>query len=134
MPLTIAVSGRTLTLTGDLDRDVYEQLRSSLADLADGDVAVDMANVGYVDEAGLGVVVSEARRRAGHGGTLTVIKPSSSLRRQLDTRGLLDFLRVGQTPPSGPENQRNDGGVDRRQLTPSPTPRSTPRRWWHRRS
>jgi hypothetical protein len=34
---------------------VHEQLRSSLTALADGDVAVDMANVGYVDEAGLGV-------------------------------------------------------------------------------
>jgi len=134
VPLTILVSGRKLTLRGDLDRDVCDQLQSSLTALSDGHVVVDMANVDYVDEAGLGVLVSEARRRSGRGGTVTVTNPSSSLRRQLETRGLLDFLRVGQTSPTDPENEDDDRSVDRSERTSSPTPCAPWRRWWHRRS
>lgn len=130
MPLKIVVSGRTLTLTGDLDRDVYEHLQSSLTAVADGHVVIDMTNVGTVDEEGLRVLVVEARRRAEAGGTLTVINPSSDLRRQLDTRGLLDFLHVGQEPPPDPAN-RQDEDSDRTPLTSSP--RSARRRWWRRR-
>ena len=117
-PLTIVAAGRSLSLIGEVDRDSSDQLMRALTSVNDGDLWIDLAGVSYVDEAGLGVLISETRRRSTRGTTMFVINPSDTVRRLFETRGLLEFLHVNDGAADQPEAARQDLGREPDALGP----------------
>jgi anti-anti-sigma factor len=104
-PLTIVAAGRSLSLIGEADRDSSDQLMRALTRVTDGD-----SGVCYIDEAGLGVLISETHRRSTRGTTMFVINPSDTERRLFETRGLLEFLHVNEGAADEPQASRQDLG------------------------
>jgi anti-anti-sigma factor len=62
-------------VTGDMDMSTVAGLRERLFGLADSGqpLIVDLNRITFIDSAGLGVLVSAARRADGHGGSLHVV-------------------------------------------------------------
>jgi anti-sigma B factor antagonist len=80
-----------VVVTGDLDTASAPVLRAVLCQVDPGDideVLVYMRGVGFVDAAGLGVLVASYRRLRGAGVPLTLVSPRRSVRRALTLVGL----------------------------------------------
>ncbi|MGD0609127.1 MAG: STAS domain-containing protein, partial [Streptosporangiaceae bacterium] len=62
-------------VTGEIDISTVALLRERLFELADdgGMLIVDLNRVTFIDSAGLGALVSTARRAAEHGGSLHAV-------------------------------------------------------------
>ena len=131
-PLTIVAAGRSLSLIGEVDRGSSDQLMRALTRVTDGDLWIDLSGVCYIDEAGLGVLISETRGRSTRGTTMFVINPSDTVRRLFETRGLLEFLHVNDGAADEPEAARQDLG--REPDASGRSLRSGLRRWMPRRN
>ena len=83
-------------LSGDLDAANASRLRAVLAEqLDDGrDTVVDLSALGFVDSAGLGVLVGALKRFEASGYTLSLRAPTASLRRVLEMTGLAGAFDV----------------------------------------
>ena len=95
-------SPRQLTLIGELDLATAGELQGTLDTLApDGDLVIDLADLEYLDAAGLRVIV----RSAGHvKGDVLLRSPTGIVRRLLDAVGVgrIGNLRViGDGSPAG---------------------------------
>ena len=55
---------------------------------------VDAAGVTFIDSVGLSVLLAVYRRCREEDGTVSVVRPSASIRRTLEISGLLDVLNV----------------------------------------
>jgi anti-anti-sigma factor len=77
-------------VTGEIDISAVTPLRERLFELADSGVTliVDLNRVTFIDSAGLGVLVSTARRAAGHGGSLHAVCAQRQTRRLLWMTGV----------------------------------------------
>src|ERR1700679_3813982 len=100
-PLEIEVQSsdeRTLvTLSGELDASTATFLYDKLSDLEVDDVhhvVLDLAQVTFMDSTGLGVIVTEHKRLAHSGGSLTIFSPPSSVRRLFEITGLTSLLDI----------------------------------------
>jgi anti-sigma B factor antagonist len=100
-PLEIQVQGsdeRTLvTLSGELDASTAASLYDALAELEMADartVVLDLAKVTFMDSTGLAVIVTEHKRLAHSGGSLTIFSPPSSVRRLFEITGLTTLLDI----------------------------------------
>lgn len=83
------VDGRSvLTVCGELDVLTAEDLRRRIAEVADGDVRLDLSGVSFIDSSGLAAVIEEhLRLRAGHR-HLSVAGRSPVVQRVLDLSGV----------------------------------------------
>jgi stage II sporulation protein AA (anti-sigma F factor antagonist) len=84
-------------LSGELDLALAPSLRDHLNWLhADGvrHFTVDAAGVTFIDSVGLSVLLAVYRRCREEDGTVSVVRPSASIRRTLEISGLLDVLNV----------------------------------------
>lgn len=80
-----------LTLKGDFDADNAPRVQEALAALTDRDqpaVFVQMADLKYIDSAGLGVLVGALKQAAGRGGKIALIQPSPFVSRVLRVTAL----------------------------------------------
>ena len=77
-------------VTGEIDISTVTPLRERLFELADngGMLIVDLNRVTFIDSAGLGALVSTARRAAGHGGSLHAVCAQRQTRRLLWMTGV----------------------------------------------
>ena len=82
---------------GDLDRFSSVAFQQEFADLAGTAVVVDLAEVPFVDSAGLGALVAGVRTVRGAGGDVAVAGARPALRRLFDMTGLDRFVRVLST-------------------------------------
>ncbi len=85
-----------LTLHGEVDISTAPELGASLDEaIHQGHrfVVLDLAELHFMDGAGLRVIASRAQRLAASGGALTVRSPSALVRRLLDVVGLTDLVR-----------------------------------------
>lgn len=82
---------------GDLDRFSSVAFQQEFADLAGTAVVVDLAEVPFVDSAGLGALVAGVRTVRGAGGDVAVVGARPALRRLFDMTGLDRFVRVLST-------------------------------------
>ena len=96
---------RTLVaLSGDLDAATAASLYDTLAELEIADahhIVLDLAKVTFMDSTGLAVIVTEHKRLAHSGGSLTIFSPPSSVRRLFEITGLtslLDIVPVNEEP------------------------------------
>ncbi len=86
-----------VALAGELDVSTVGQLYEQLAALQrEGvqHVALNMAEVTFVDSTGLSVMVSLHKRMESVEGELIIFSPSAQLRRLLQIAGLDDYLNI----------------------------------------
>jgi anti-sigma B factor antagonist len=96
-PTSIDGDKATVMLSGELDLALAPSLRDHLSWLhADGvrHFTVDVADVTFIDSVGLSVLLAVYRRCREEDGTVSVVRPSASIRRTLEISGLLDVLNV----------------------------------------
>lgn len=85
---------------GDLDVTTVPAVRRRVDRLVAGGcrrLFVNMADVGYVDSAGLGLILTELRRMRSLGGLLSLINVSDQLYLALRRMRVLDFMPVRRT-------------------------------------
>lgn len=82
-------------IAGELDLSNHPQVRAALdkAIVAGPEVVeLDLAELAFVDAAGLGVLIGCRRRAADRGVALVVRHPSEGVRRVLEATGLTEYL------------------------------------------
>lgn len=86
---------RSVVLEGDVDLMTAPEVERAVAELGlDGDVALAMDAVGFLDSSGLRMIIATqmALHDAGH--RLLIVDPSAAVRRVLEITGLEDKLDV----------------------------------------
>jgi len=80
-----AAAGTTVYVHGELDLDSQSRLRQALDDAVDGSrpVCVDLADVSFVDAAGIHALVDARRAAERRGARLVLVAPSAAVRRIL---------------------------------------------------
>lgn len=86
--LRIGSTEGALAIAGEIDAHSCDELDAALAGAPDGDVAVDLSEVTFIDSSGLRVLVQHHQGRAGAGHTLQIVRPSRAVRRLLEIAGL----------------------------------------------
>jgi anti-sigma B factor antagonist len=90
--------GRAATrLSGDLDIVTSDDVKRDLAHLVDAGhvaLALDLADVGFVDSSGLGVLVAIHRHAESNGGSLVLRAVPPQVQRLFDITRLADLLTV----------------------------------------
>jgi anti-anti-sigma factor len=89
--------GAVVRLSGDLDIVTSDGVKRELTQLVDaGHVALelDLADVGFVDSSGLGVLVAIHRHAESQGGTFVVRAVTPQVQRLFDITRLGDLLTV----------------------------------------
>jgi anti-sigma B factor antagonist len=85
-----------VTVAGEIDLRNAGELGAALRQSLDGHqpatVEVSMAQVGYIDSTGIGVLAGAHAHARRTGGDLWVVNPSSMVRRVLGLVGLLDIV------------------------------------------
>jgi anti-anti-sigma factor len=90
----------TVALAGELDLSGADSLRRLLLDALGRDdctaVVADLADVTFLDSAGLGALVGAYRETETTGHRFTVTNPMRGVRRILEIAGVLDLLTTGR--------------------------------------
>jgi anti-anti-sigma factor len=84
-------------LAGELDTSTAGTLYGQFAGLAaEGirHVALNLAELSFMDSTGLSVVVAEHKRVESMGGELIIFSPRSGVRRLFEMTGLRDYLNI----------------------------------------
>lgn len=97
--VTLASGQRAVVakVVGEVDVYTAPRLKDKLLQLErDGihHVAVDLAEVGFIDSVGLGVLIGGLRRARAGGGTVVLAGPNPRIRRILDITGLSSAFTV----------------------------------------
>lgn len=90
-PFSIEAEGGTVRLYGEIDLATAPKLAVVLRTLGGGDVVIDMAEVTFIDAAGLTVLV-EAKRRRNGAGTMIIGSASPFVRRVFEITGLEELF------------------------------------------
>ena len=94
---TATEGGADVVVAGEIDLATAPQLRSELHAIIDGGatvVAVDMADVGFIDSAGLGVLIGAVGRLRERGGRLELRHLQPAPRKVIDITGLHDVFEL----------------------------------------
>jgi anti-sigma B factor antagonist len=87
----------TVVIRGELDVYTAPTLRSRLQELFDAGIThliLDLAELGFIDSSGLGVIVGALKRVKEHEGNLVLRSPSRSTSKVLEITGLSRILDV----------------------------------------
>ena len=87
-------------VAGDVDVTTVDALRATLDALIDSGcrrIVLNMANVGFVDSAGMGLVFAEVRRMRSLGGLISLTNVNPRVMRALRISRLSDFVPVSGT-------------------------------------
>ena len=86
-----------LRAKGDLDAYTAPGLRTQLHEATTGDadlVVVDLAEITFIDSAGLGTLVGAHRRMREGGGRLRIVRPPALVARAFELTGLDEVLEL----------------------------------------
>jgi anti-sigma B factor antagonist len=86
-----------LSAAGELDVNTAPELREHLSRLINGgarQIAVDLAEVSFVDSTALSVLVSALKRLRQSDGDLTLASPNPSVRRVFEITGLTRLFTI----------------------------------------
>lgn len=92
-----SVEGASLIrIGGDLDKSTAAELTRHLSAArgSTSTILVDLANVSFMDSAGLKALAAESDAALAGGGTLFVVRPSLAVRRVITLMGYADRLAV----------------------------------------
>jgi anti-sigma B factor antagonist len=93
-------SGSLLTVSGEIDLDTVDLLRDSVSEILDEqscDLVIDLDDVGYIDSAGLGVLVGTYNRLAESQRSLCIRCSSPRILRLFEITGLTELLHIDRT-------------------------------------
>ena len=93
--------GRALLIvSGELDSHTAPTFDGAIDALPDAvaEIAIDLADVGFIDSSGLRVLIRARRRLGDTPGSLTLRNPSPSLIRLLEITGLSDHFPIEPLP------------------------------------
>ena len=92
-----------IVLRGDVDFTtspvVLQTIRAGMPDGALSSIHVDLADVGFMDSSGMGVMVQILRLAEETGATLRVEHPNRNVHDQLQLSGLAELLGLPATEP-----------------------------------
>jgi len=96
-------------LQGELDASTAGLLFQRFGDLARegiSHVALNLAELTFIDTTGLSVIVAAHKRTETMGGELIIFSPRPTVRRMFEMTGLIDYLNIrpakASSAPSGP--------------------------------
>ena len=91
-----------IELRGEIDVDVSDALREqvlqAVREAAGRPVAIDMADVTFIDSSGLSALLSGLRLARGHGGSVRLTNVGPQIRRIFDVTGLDEQFGLEPTP------------------------------------
>ncbi len=92
----IELDASTVALEGEIDAHTAPDLASRYADLpgGDGDFAIDMSKVAFMDSSGLRVIIALHQRAQEASRRLVLREPSQPVVRLIEVSGLVDHLHV----------------------------------------
>ncbi|APU16706.1 MULTISPECIES: STAS domain-containing protein [Actinoalloteichus] len=94
-----------LSVAGEVDLSTAPELEQELGTAITAtdaeEVTVDVAEVSFMDSAGLRVLVGGLRQAEEHGVRLTVVNPQSQLRKIIEITGLAEVLGLGASSSGG---------------------------------
>jgi anti-sigma B factor antagonist len=105
--LVIVPTSAGLELRGELDAHTASELERQLTPLLDGsrdgDVSIDLAELGFIDSSGLRLLVESHQRADAAGCRLVLNRPSRAVVRLLEVSGLAEMLHLepGAVPDEG---------------------------------
>jgi anti-anti-sigma factor len=105
-------TGSTFKLVGELDNAACTELLEHFEDAAPtaGEVMLDLAEVSFIDSAGVRAIIAIERRVAEQGLALTISPPASEVTELLQLTGIAERValapRVDEAPPSVPFIER----------------------------
>ena len=92
-----------IELRGEIDVDVSEALREqvlqAVREAAGRPVAIDMADVTFIDSSGLSALLSGLRLARGHGGTIRLANVGPQIHRIFEVTGLQEQFGMDRTSP-----------------------------------
>jgi len=92
-----------IELRGEIDVDVSEALREqvlqAVRDAAGRPVAIDMAEVTFIDSSGLSALLAGLRLARGHGGSVRLTNVGPQIRRIFDVTGLDEQFGLAEGGP-----------------------------------
>src|SRR5579872_749160 len=86
-----------IDLKGEVDVYTAPKFKTAMIELIDQgnyNVVVNLANVQYMDSAGLGALVSGLKRVREHNGTINLVSPTVPVQRVLDITRLSKILNI----------------------------------------
>ena len=95
------VGGITLSLSGELDLSTVEQLEREVATNVDGSaglVVLDLRELGFLDSAGLRIMLQLQERVTGNGGRLVLVKGPRRVQRVFELTGAEEELQIVADP------------------------------------
>ena len=92
----IEVDATTIALDGEIDAHTAPDLAARYAELPDGDgeFAIDMSKVAFMDSSGLRVIIELHQRAEQASRRLVVLAPSQPVARLFEVSGLTGHLHV----------------------------------------
>jgi anti-anti-sigma factor len=90
----------TVAVSGEIDIATAPELERFLSNLTDGDVAVDLSGVPFLDSAGVKALINASRATAENGHRLATFGEQPAVRRVFNTLGVTDVLH-GDGPTDG---------------------------------
>jgi anti-sigma B factor antagonist len=91
--LTITPAPGGLALAGEIDAHTAPSLETAIGQL-DGDVALDLAEVEFVDSSGLRIIIEAHHALVARDAVLTIRNPSPAVQRLLEISGVDGYLNV----------------------------------------
>ena len=98
---TVTADGAALQLAGELDAAGAHDLHSALSERVgrgEGDVVVDLSELGFVDSIGLGALVKAAGQLERQERRLQLVGVHGAVRRAIEMMGLAERLGVDEQP------------------------------------
>jgi len=92
--LDISPTAAGWVLSGEIDAHTAPTLAHAMAELPDGIVTIDVAEVSFMDSSGLRVLLDATMRARNAGGDLVVARPTPAIVRLVEISGLADQLRL----------------------------------------
>lgn len=93
--LNVTRTGDRIVVAGDIDAHTCPTLASELDPLpGDGDVSLDVGEVGFIDSSGLRVIIGAHQRAEEADRKLIIERPSKSVSRILEISGLTTHLHI----------------------------------------
>lgn len=100
MQLHFKFVDRTLiiSIVGEIDHHTAEDIRdrvdSRIDSTAARNIIFDFAGVGFMDSAGIGVIIGRYKKLSPGGGKVAIVNPVSNIRRVLEISGILRIARI----------------------------------------
>jgi anti-anti-sigma factor len=90
-----------LTLRGELDALTAVDLHHRIAQVAEGDLELDLGGVTFIDSSGLAAIIEGHLRLGAQQRRLVIIERSPAVQRVFDLSGVGTRLDLGSSEPTG---------------------------------